>query len=177
VADWLDAYATIMDLDIWTGAECVGSEYDEALGAWRLSVVRGGRPVELRPAQLVLATGFWDSPSVPDIPGRDRFAGRQFHVAEARDLDQCEGLRSIVIGAGTSAHDISTQLWEAGANVTMIQRSPTIVTRLDSLLPAVEIYDTDAPAPKPPTELADLLAASIPNRLMPLFQAPLITAI
>jgi putative flavoprotein involved in K+ transport len=166
-----------MDLDIWTGAECVGSEYDEALGAWRLSVVRGGRPVELRPAQLVLATGFWDSPSVPDIPGRDRFAGRQFHVAEARDLDQCEGLRSIVIGAGTSAHDISTQLWEAGANVTMIQRSPTIVTRLDSLLPAVEIYDTDAPAPKPPTELADLLAASIPNRLMPLFQAPLITAI
>jgi putative flavoprotein involved in K+ transport len=177
VADWLDAYATIMDLNIWTGADCVGSQYDEALGAWRLSIIRGGRQIELRPPQLVLATGFWDVPSVPDIVGRDRFAGRQLHVAEARDLDQCDGLRSIVIGAGTSAHDISAQLWEAGADVTMIQRSPTIVTRIDSLLPAVEIYDTDAPAPKPPTEFADLLAASIPNRLMPQFQAPLIAAI
>src|SRR5258706_9535234 len=177
VADWLDAYATIMDLDIWTGADCVGSQYDEALGVWRLSIIRGGRPIELRPRQLVLATGFWDVPSVPDIPGRDRFTGLQLHVAEARDLDQCDGLRSIVIGAGTSAHDISAQLWEAGAEVTMIQRSPTIVTRVDSLLPAVEIYDTDAPAQKPPTELADLLAVSIPNRLMPQFQAPLIAAI
>jgi putative flavoprotein involved in K+ transport len=177
VADWLDAYATIMDLDIWTGADCIGSQYDEALGAWRLSIIRGGRPIELRPMQLVLATGFWDAPYVPDIPGRDRFAGRQQHVADARDIERCDGLRSIVIGAGTSAHDIAAQLWEAGANVTMIQRSPTIVTRIDSLLPAVEIYDTDAPAPKPPTELADLLAASIPNRLMPQFQAPFIAAI
>ncbi len=171
VADWLDAYATIMDLDIWTGADCVGSRYDEALGAWRLSIVRGGRPIELRPAQLVLATGFWDAPYVPDIPGRDRFGGRQLHVAEAREFGQCGGLRSIVIGAGTSAHDIAAQLWEAGANVTMIQRSPTIVTRIDTLLPAVEIDDTDAAAPKPPTELADLLAASIPNRLMGLRKA------
>jgi putative flavoprotein involved in K+ transport len=65
-----------------------------------------------------------------------------------------------VIGAGTSAHDISAQLWDAGIAVTMIQRSPRIVTRIDSLLPAVEIYDTDAPAPKPPIELADLLVAS-----------------
>jgi putative flavoprotein involved in K+ transport len=176
VADWLDAYATIMDLDTWTGADCVGSRYDEALGAWRLSIVRGGRPIELRPAQLVLATGFWDAPYVPDIPGRDRFGGRQLHVAEARELGQCGGLRSIVIGAGTSAHDIAAQLWEAGANVTMIQRSPTIVTRIDTLLPPVEIYDTAAAAPKPPTELADLLAASIPNRLMPQFQAPFIAA-
>jgi putative flavoprotein involved in K+ transport len=177
VADWLDAYATIMDLDIWTGADCVGSEYDEALGAWRLSIICGGRQIELRPPQLVLATGFWDVPFIPDIVGRNRFAGRQLHVAEARDLDQCDGLRSIVIGAGTSAHDISAQLWEAGAEVTMIQRSATIVTRIDSLLPAVEIYDTDAPSQRPPTELADLLAASIPNRLMPQFQAPLIAAI
>jgi len=69
VADWLDAYATIMDLDIWTGANCIGSQYDEALGAWRLSIIRDGRPIELRPMQLVLATGFWDAPYVPDNRG------------------------------------------------------------------------------------------------------------
>jgi putative flavoprotein involved in K+ transport len=54
---------------------------------------------------------------------------------------------------------------------------PTIVTRIDSLLPAVEIFNTDAPGPKLPTERADLLAASIPNRLMAQFQAPFVAAI
>ncbi len=177
IADWLDAYATIMDLGIWTGAQCIGSHYDEAAGEWRLSVTREGRPFELRPKQLVFAGGFWDAPSTPQIKGQDRFQGRQFHVANLKDVDSCNGLRSIVIGAGTSGHDVSAQLWEAGSEVTMIQRSPTIVMRMDSILPGVEIFNTDAPGPKLPTELADLLAASIPNRLMAQFQAPFVAAI
>jgi putative flavoprotein involved in K+ transport len=140
-----------MDLDIWTDANCIGSLYDDAAGTWRLSIIRGGRSIELRPKRRVLATGFWDAPYAPDTAGRNRFAGRQLHVADTRDIERCDGLRSIVIGTGTSAHDIAAQLWETGANVTMIQRSPTIVTRIDSLSPAIEIYDTDASAPKPPS--------------------------
>ncbi len=177
VADWLDAYATIMDLDMWTGAKCTGSRYHEVEKEWRLSVVRDGRSFELRPKQLVFAAGFWDAPSIPEIKGQDLFRGRQCHVSDLRDLDNCEGLRSVVIGAGTSGHDVSAQLWEAGSQVTMIQRSPTLVTRMESLLPAVGIYDTDSPGPKLPIDLADLLVASIPNRLMPQFQAPLVAAI
>src|ERR1700730_6113673 len=49
VADWLDAYAKIMDLDIWTGAECAGSRYDEVEKEWRLSVVRAGGACDVRP--------------------------------------------------------------------------------------------------------------------------------
>jgi putative flavoprotein involved in K+ transport len=177
IADWLDAYATIMDLDIWTGAKCCRSRYDEAVGEWRLPVTREGRAFELRPKQLVFAGGFWDAPSVPQITGQDCFQGRQFHVANLRGVESCDGLRSIVIGAGTSAHDVSAQLWEAGSEVTMIQRSPTIVMRMDSLLPGVEMFNTDATGPKLPTELADLFVASIPNRLMPHFQAPFVAAI
>jgi putative flavoprotein involved in K+ transport len=177
VADWLDAYAKIMDLDIWTGAECAGSRYDEVEKEWRLSVVRDGRSIELRPKQLVFASGFFDAPSIPQIKGQDLFRGKQFHVSDLQGLDDCEGLRSVVIGAGTSGHDVSAQLWEAGSQVTMIQRSPTLVTRIESLLPAVAIYNTDTPGPKLPVDLADLLLASIPNRLMPQFQAPVVAAI
>jgi putative flavoprotein involved in K+ transport len=176
VADWLDAYATIMDLDIWTGTKSVESHYEEVDGQWQLSVIREGRSVELRPKQLVFAGGFWDTPFTPQIEGQDRFQGRQFHVSNLHDIE-CDGLQSIVIGAGTSGHDVSAQLWEAGSDVTMIQRSPTIVTRIDSLLPAVEVFNTDAPGPKLPIELADLLASSIPNRLRPQFQAPFVAAI
>jgi putative flavoprotein involved in K+ transport len=177
IADWLDAYATIIDLNIWTGTKCCGSRFDEAAGEWRLSVLREGCSFELRPKQLVFAGGFWDAPSTPQIKGQDCFEGRQVHVAHLHGVDNCDGLRSVVIGAGTSANDVSAQLWEAGSEVTMIQRSPTIVTRMESLLPAVAIFDTDGPGPKLPLELADLLAASIPNRLMPQFQAPFVAAI
>jgi putative flavoprotein involved in K+ transport len=177
IADWLDAYGTIMDLNIWTGARCVASRYDEVAGEWRLSVARKGRTIELRPKQLVCAGGFWDTPSIPQIDGQDLFQGRQFHVANLHGVESCHGLRSIVIGAGTSGHDVSAQLWEAGSEVTMIQRSPTIVMRMDSILPGVQIFNTDGPGPTLSTELADLLAASIPNRLMAEFQAPFVATI
>jgi putative flavoprotein involved in K+ transport len=176
VADWLDAYTTIMDLDVWTSTDCIGAHYTEDADEWQLSTIRNGSSVQLRPKQLVFAGGYWDTPFTPKIEGQDGFQGRQFHVSNLHDV-QCDGLRSIVIGAGTSGHDVSAQLWEAGSDVTMIQRSPTIVTRMESLLPAIEIFNTDAPGPKLSTEVADLLAASIPNRLMPKFQAPFVAAI
>jgi putative flavoprotein involved in K+ transport len=88
-----------------------------------------------------------------------------------------DGLRSIVVGAGTSGHDVAAQLWEAGSEVTMIQRSLTIVMRMDLPLPAVDIFNTDAPGPKPSADFSDLLAASIPNRPMAQFQIPLVEAV
>jgi putative flavoprotein involved in K+ transport len=40
----------------------------------------------------------------------------------------------VVIGANNSAHDICADLWEWGALVTMIQRSPSIVVRSQALM-------------------------------------------
>jgi putative flavoprotein involved in K+ transport len=72
-----------------------------------------------------------------------------------------------VIGSGTSAHDISAEFWEAGTDVTMIQRSPTLVMRHQSLIvPFASLYGDEAGARGVTPEMADLLFASVPLRVL-----------
>jgi putative flavoprotein involved in K+ transport len=164
-ADWLDAYRTVMDIDVWNGAECRGADFDETRQEWRLSIARGGRTVELRPKQLVLANGLFSTPKLPDIPGMRGFKGEQHHADDPRSGDYA-GRRCVVVGSGSTAHDICAEMWEAGADVTMIQRSPTIVMRQERLVAAVgQLYGDDAQARGITTEVADLLSASLPQRM------------
>ena len=72
-----------------------------------------------------------------------------------------------MIGSGTSAHDIGAEFWEAGADVTMIQRSPTIVMRHESLVASLaSLYGDEARARGVTPEMADLLFASVPLRVL-----------
>ncbi len=166
-ANWLDAYATVMELDIWPETECLHADFDEVGGEWRIEVVRGGRPVSLRPKHLVFATGLLGAPKIPDLPGMGCFRGAQCHATSLRSGAHYEGRNCVVIGAGTTAHDISAELWEAGACVTMIQRSPTIVMRQERVLAGIaDLYGDEARAAGMTTKIADLLSASLPHRVL-----------
>src|SRR5262249_13812878 len=115
---------------------------------------------------LVLANGLFSTPKLPDIPGMRRFKGEQRHAGEPGTGDYTDR-RCIVVGSGTTAHDVCAELWEAGADVTMIQRSPTIVMKHERVVDAVaELYGDDAQARGITTEMADLLFASLPQRVM-----------
>ena len=61
----------------------------------------------------------------------------------------------IVFGTGTSAHDICQELQAAGADVTMVQRSPTMVVNVE---PA-QLYDRTYLGDGPPIASA---TSSIP---------------
>jgi len=170
-ADWLEAYQKVMDIDVWNGAECRRAEFDEVRQEWRLDIARGGYPIELRPKQLVLANGLFSAPKMPDIPGMRRFKGEQRHAGDPRtgglQAADYTGRRCIVVGSGTTAHDVCAELWEAGADVTMIQRSPTIVMRQERIIDVIaELYGDDAQARGITTEMADLLFASLPQRVL-----------
>ncbi|RUZ43714.1 NAD(P)/FAD-dependent oxidoreductase, partial [Mesorhizobium sp. M7A.F.Ca.CA.004.05.2.1] len=59
-------------------------------------------------------------------------------------------------------------LWESGAEVTMIQRSPTTVVKSDTLMEVgFEIFSEDALARGITTEKADMIVASTPFALVP----------
>ena len=91
--------------------------------------------ITLRPKQLVLATGMsGQGRTCPRSPGMDVFKGDQHHSSEHPGPDAYKGKRAVVIGSNNSAHDICAALWEAGADVTMVQRSSTHVARSDSLM-------------------------------------------
>jgi putative flavoprotein involved in K+ transport len=167
MGDWLEAYARLMELDIWSSTTCQSAQYDEGERVWTVTVERGnGETVVLKPGQLVLATGLSGIKHMPSIPGSETFAGIQFHSSDHPGGDRFAGKRCVVIGANNSAHDIAADLWENDADVTMIQRSPTTVIKASSLrvLQDRGYYSEDAVEAGLTTEDADLLASSLPFR-------------
>ncbi len=162
IAEWLEIYAKAMEIDFWGGARCTAARFDDQAREWVVTVTRDGETLTLRPRQLVLATGLSGTKHIPAIPGAGNFRGRQYHSADHGSGAGLDGKRCIVIGSNNSAHDICVDLWEHDAQVTMIQRSPTIVVRADTMGEvAKNIYYAQ---PGADIELADLMFAANPFR-------------
>ncbi|MBB6097365.1 cation diffusion facilitator CzcD-associated flavoprotein CzcO [Deinobacterium chartae] len=63
-----------------------------------------------RARAVVSATGTFDAPHWPEIPGRDLFQGRQLHSSEYRSPAGLEGQRVIVVGGGNSGAQIVAEV-------------------------------------------------------------------
>jgi putative flavoprotein involved in K+ transport len=174
IADWLEMYTRVMELNYWSSAECVGARYDEDAGEWVVEVVREGQAVTLRPKQLVLATGMSAVPNEVEIPGMERFQGDQHHSSRHPGGEVYADRRCVVVGSNNSAHDICADLWESGAHVTMIQRSSTHIARSDTLMELAlgDLYSESAVASGIDHHTADLIFASVPYRIMHTFEIP-----
>ena len=174
MGDWLENYTNIMELDYWTDTTCRAARFDEAAGHWVVEVSRAGQPVTLRPSQLVLATGMSGMPEVPAFPGADAFQGEQMHSSAYRSGEAYRGKHCVVVGSNNSAHDICADLWENGAQVTMLQRSSTLVARSETLMKIGwgKLFSEQALAAGITTERADMTLASMPFRLMAQMQKP-----
>jgi putative flavoprotein involved in K+ transport len=180
IGDWLEMYARVMELNIWTSSEVTGARYDEAKGAWEVVVDRDGQTVTLHPSHLVLATGMSGIPNVIDVPGATTFRGTLHHSSQHRGGEGCRGKRCVIIGSNNSAHDICADLWEHGAaEVTMVQRSSTHVSTSDSLFKfgTSTLYSEDALERGITTAKADLLGASVPYAILHHFAMPTTEAI
>ncbi|MEL4506391.1 NAD(P)/FAD-dependent oxidoreductase [Luteococcus sp. H138] len=179
MGDWLESYVSIMELDYWTNTSARSATFDEGRGTWTVHVEREGREVVLHPTHLVLATGMSGIPNVPEIPGQDVFQGDQHHSSKHPGGAPYKGKKAVVIGANNSAHDICADLWENGADVTMLQRSSTHIVKSESLMEHAlgPLYSEDALENGIDTDTADLMFASIPYRILPDFQRPAFDAI
>jgi len=175
VGDWLEMYTKVMELNYWGSTTCKSATFDEATKEWTVVVDRNGEEVVLRPKQLVLATGMSGKPNVPKVPGQDIFKGEQQHSSQHPGPDAYAGKKVVVIGANNSAHDICAALWEAGADVTMVQRSSTHIVKSDSLMEIGlgDLYSERAVNAGVTTRKADLIFASLPYKIMHEFQIPI----
>ncbi len=175
VADWLEMYTKVMEINYWSSTVCKSATFDETTQEWTVTVERNGEEVVLRPKQLVLATGMSGKPSIPKFKGQDVFKGEQQHSSQHPGPDAYRGRKVVVIGSNNSAHDICAALWEGGADVTMLQRSSTHIVRSDSLMEIGlgDLYSERAVTNGMTTRKADLIFASLPYRIMHEFQIPL----
>ena len=174
IGDWLEMYTKIMELNYWGSTTAKKARFDEASQTWEVVVERGGKDITLRPTQLVFALGVSGYPNVPQIAGAETFQGEQHHSSKHPGPEAYKGKKAVVLGSNNSSHDICAALWEHGADVTMVQRSSTHIAPSDSLMELAlgGLYSEQAVKNGVHTDMADLIFASIPYKIMAPMQVP-----
>ena len=64
---------------------------------------------------VIVASGHFSVPNVPEYPGFDTFNGRILHAHDFRDAREFEGKDLLILGTSYSAEDIGSQCWKYGA--------------------------------------------------------------
>jgi cation diffusion facilitator CzcD-associated flavoprotein CzcO len=161
LANWFESYVECMELNFWTSSEFEGGSYDEQAGRWSVVVRRGdGSRRTMHPRHVVLATGVSGIPNLPDIPTLPHFAGAVMHSSRYTDGEDWKGKKALVIGTGNSGHDIAQDLHSSGAEVTLVQRSSTLVVSIE---PSAQLVYS--PYNEGTLEDNDLIATSMPLAL------------
>jgi len=132
LADWFETYAWAMEINFWTSTALVSASYDAQAGRWNALLRKSdGTERTMHPKHLVFANGLVGHPRRPDLPGLADFAGTVMHTADFTHGLPWRGKRALVIGTGTSAHDVAQDLHAHGCKVTLVQRGETMVLSID----------------------------------------------
>ncbi|MFF4989707.1 flavin-containing monooxygenase [Streptosporangium saharense] len=78
---------------------------------------------ELTAPALITASGSFERPYRPALPGLETFSGRVLHAADYRSAASLPGEHVVVVGAGNSAVQIAHEL-AAERRVTLVSRAP-----------------------------------------------------
>jgi putative flavoprotein involved in K+ transport len=174
LGDWLEMYAKVMELNYWGSTTAKKASFDEASGEWTVEVEREGRPLTLRPKQLVFALGVSGYANVPRFPGAESFEGEQHHSSRHPGPEGYQGKKVVVLGSNNSAHDICAAMVEQGVDVTMVQRTSTHIAPSESLMELAlgGLYSEQAVKSGIDHHTADLVFASVPYKIMHSFHIP-----
>ncbi|KAF2839693.1 putative flavin-containing monooxygenase YUCCA3 [Patellaria atrata CBS 101060] len=165
IADFFEAYASLLELNVWLQTSIVESKWSDEAMSWTITLSRKDKSEKrtFRPKHVVFCTGHSGEPKIPTFPGQDQFKGTLYHGSQHQDASthgNSQGKKVVVVGTGNSGHDIAQNYYEAGADVTIIQRSPTYVITGDKGLPMLTqtMYGEGGPE----TEDADVHEQSVP---------------
>jgi cation diffusion facilitator CzcD-associated flavoprotein CzcO len=132
LAGWFEYYAESMELNVWTSTTFLDAQYDENEKKWNAKIKLSDGSIKLmRPKHIVMAIGVSSIPNRVKIPGIDNFQGELMHSSDYINGKDYKGKNVVVFGTGTSAHDVAQDLYVHGANVKIIQRSPSMVVNVE----------------------------------------------
>ncbi len=112
------------------GVRVVSASWSTPDARWTVEAVAGEQRQKWTCSVLYACTGYYDHGRgyTPDFPGLADFRGRVLHPQHwPEDLDLA-GRHVVLIGSGATAITLVPALADAGAAVTMLQRSPSWVT-------------------------------------------------
>jgi cation diffusion facilitator CzcD-associated flavoprotein CzcO len=163
VASFFAEYAQELGLEVWTGSEVIRA--DHTVAGWEVDVRDEDGVRTVRPRFVVMATGITGGvPKQPVVDGAELFKGTLTHSSGYRGTEDVGGKHVVVVGAGTSGHDIAHDVHRRGAaSVTMVQRSSVTVVSLKSAEVQYATYNDVGPDLS--LEDVDFISSSIPNVL------------
>ena len=124
-------------------AEVVGEYFAAYEHAFELPVLRPVRVTAIREAgdgrlraestagewsahALINATGTWERPFWPRVPGQETFRGWQLHTAQYHGPEEFAGRRVVIVGGGSSAVQHLLDLSGVAAETTWVTRRPPV---------------------------------------------------
>jgi cation diffusion facilitator CzcD-associated flavoprotein CzcO len=111
------------------GDEARSAVWDDGRAIWRITTA-AGHTYEAN--ALVAGLGQLNRPALPQIPGRETFAGASFHSARWDTRVDLTGKRVAIIGSAASAVQIIPEVAKIAQHLTVMQRTPNwVIPRLD----------------------------------------------
>jgi cation diffusion facilitator CzcD-associated flavoprotein CzcO len=102
------------------GCEVQSADWDGQRQRWRIETAEESLTAQV----LVAGTGPLHEPSIPDLPGLDRFEGRTFHSAVWDHDHDLTGERVAVVGTGASAIQFVPRIQPKVSRMHVFQRTP-----------------------------------------------------
>lgn len=186
VAEGFKNYVDKYKINISLGAQTQRAIRND--GGWALDVRVGEIELRLDASHLVLSMGAGVSvPNPPVVPCREDFKGNVLHQVGWKNALSWKGKKGIVVGTGTTAHDVAQDMLDSGlSSITMIQRDQTPVYPVEWIIQGQSsmsqrflffshierekemnianrikvVYNTEIPSP-----LADRLVSLIPLKI------------
>ena len=100
-------------------------KYSEATGKFTVTAhdLVADRMYEEEFDNVIVASGHFSTPNVPEYPGFTKFGGRVLHAHDFRDAMEFNGKDILLLGSSYSAEDVGSQCWKYGAkSVTVAYR-------------------------------------------------------
>jgi cation diffusion facilitator CzcD-associated flavoprotein CzcO len=157
-AEYLREYVRRFELDVVAGCAVrkVTRADDGALPGWLIVSDCG----DWRARVLVLATGQYGTPVVPNWLGRAEFAGELIHSAAYRNAQPYAGKRVLVIGIGNSGAEIAADLAEQGAAFVAISiRTQAPIVARDAF--GMPVQRSSLLLTRLPPRMADVVARTV----------------
>ena len=117
------------------------ASWDSATAEWTLTLTTPGGERTVRSSFVYLCSGYYDydEPYDPAFTGRDDFRGEVIHPQFWPQEFDPAGKKIVVIGSGATAVTLVPALADRGAEVTMLQRTPSYVLALPNTDPIANV--------------------------------------
>ena len=163
----MEQYARVMNLPTLLNTTVTDIQYVKDKREYLIQAQSAnGAFLGFTPRHVVLATGiFGNEPLLPSIPSMSSFKGTAYHSSahtSAFDIPNVSSKKVVIIGAGTSAHDIAEDFVNAGSSdVSIIQRG-AIFSASEKALEVVALNLWNTPVSGLTTEEADVVGIPSP---------------